>query len=48
MSKEKAIACIQNVFLIMNNKGSYCLTKSEWKIIENNLYEALKELEDEK
>lgn len=46
MSREKAIACIQNVFLIMNKKGSYCLTKSEWKIIENNLYEALKELEN--
>lgn len=46
MSKKKAIACIQDVFLIMNNKGSYCLTKSEWKIIENSLYQALKELED--
>lgn len=46
MSKEKAIAHIQGVFAIMNSKGSYCLTKSEWRRIEDNLYQALKELED--
>ena len=47
MSKEKAIARIQGVFNIMYSKGSYCFAKSEWRRIENNLYQALKELEDE-
>lgn len=44
--RRKAIARIQGVFAIMNSKGSYCLTKSEWRRIEDNLYQALKELED--
>lgn len=46
MSKEKAIIHIQNIMTMLNGKDSRIFSKGEYLRLSDDLFQALKELED--